>query len=912
MTLHEAIRKILLDENNSLSATEIAERINAGNLYQRNDNKPVTSSQITARVNNYSHLFHINEDSTISLLNPGIIVLKDFVRRLINILQRHYPAHQVEILTPSFVLALWHKDFITEKSSYFIETDQYQSVVFDVINALNQSSQYDGIFNRILDLIRDMPPHVARGVYEDWLSFSVSLIKTKLSKEEFGSFFSELINEFQWKERFFRGHSSTPPSLITLIKKLVKLKEGEVVFDPYVGRGSLITEIIKENKHININVVTGDTNEAAVYLARLNFIVNGINRFEVHHKNALRDWEDRKAFADWFITDAPFGGVHTEVNPVYNRLEESPAYDRLLNTKDVAPLVVMQALYHLKANGKAVLILPESFIFGKSQALVSVRRYLVENNILKAIISLPTGAFQPYSSVKTSIIILDKHKGNDKSVFYHDASSTNPKELDREVLRIERNYHNENFTQSQTSRKVDISELIYLDYGFDIRMAFQPNYPKENGNYLQVKEVIKSFSSGNTVRATNLNEAEGVGYLQIGDLADSMNSCIVDDSSAKRFISDPELVEGTLRYIPYDAVLIAKNGLKLKPSLFKGVESVCSSNILVLQLDDTRILPEYFIAEMNEPYVADQVSLIRKGMGVPNFNTMDFLKIKIRIPALEEQKKIADKFLRRLFSANSSKKEIHFLTGELMHKLKGPVSGLDNGIKLLKAYLERKEKSGEAISFKEVIVKTFPGEDINKFQEFVLAEVFDRLASNIKRIDNRVRQTHIYAKLGVEDLSIEEINLFNLLKKEILPGYNHKLQIILDVKAEAQNMIVLANKDLMEVIFENLIDNAIIHGFKDNPNYESIINIRWKEDIKNKLAIVTVENNGEPLRPGYSTANYKDGTNRNEENGGSGIGGVLIAKALKQMKGELVDVIDASKKFDVFKTKVVFSIPLKK
>ncbi len=107
---------------------------------------------------------------------------------------------------------------------------------------------------------------------------------------------------------------------------------------------------------------------------------------------------------------------------------------------------------HLKINGRAGIIVPEGIIFQSSNAYKSLRKMLVDNNYLYAVVSLPAGVFQPYSGVKTSILLLDKNlaKKSDQILF----------------VKVE----NDGFDLGAQRRKIDKNDL---PEAFEILRKFQ-------------------------------------------------------------------------------------------------------------------------------------------------------------------------------------------------------------------------------------------------------------------------------------------------------------------------------------------------------------------------------------------------------------------------------------------------------
>ena len=91
-----------------------------------------------------------------------------------------------------------------------------------------------------------------------------------------------------------------------------------------------------------------------------------------------------------------------------------------VESKKAEVLFTSYILEHLKPNGRAGIIIPEGIIFQDGRAYKELRKQLIENGLI-GVISLPAGVFQPYSGVKTSILILDKKLSKERdSIFFAD------------------------------------------------------------------------------------------------------------------------------------------------------------------------------------------------------------------------------------------------------------------------------------------------------------------------------------------------------------------------------------------------------------------------------------------------------------------------------------------------------------
>ena len=92
----------------------------------------------------------------------------------------------------------------------------------------------------------------------------------------------------------------------------------------------------------------------------------------------------------------------------------------ITNTKKTELLFVSLFIRMLQTGGRCASIVPDGVLFGNSNAHVALRKELVENHTLRAVISMPSGVFQPYSGVSTAILIFTKTNagGTDKVWFY--------------------------------------------------------------------------------------------------------------------------------------------------------------------------------------------------------------------------------------------------------------------------------------------------------------------------------------------------------------------------------------------------------------------------------------------------------------------------------------------------------------
>jgi type I restriction enzyme M protein len=126
--------------------------------------------------------------------------------------------------------------------------------------------------------------------------------------------------------------------------------------------------------------------------------LHGFNDPHIYEYDTLTSEERWNEFADVVLANPPFMSPKGGIKP-HRRFS--------VQSKRSEVLFVDYMAEHLTPNGRAGIIVPEGIIFQSQTAYTELRKMLVENSLV-AVISLPAGVFNPYSGVKTSILILDK------------------------------------------------------------------------------------------------------------------------------------------------------------------------------------------------------------------------------------------------------------------------------------------------------------------------------------------------------------------------------------------------------------------------------------------------------------------------------------------------------------------------
>ena len=213
------------------------------------------------------------------------------------------------------------------------------------------------------------------------------------------------------------GQFRTPRHIINFIVSIINPQKHEVIIDPACGTAGFLVSAYQHIKSQNRNL-NGETTLSAPDLNRLASNLKGYDispemtklamaNMYLHTQNkdpninnydtltSTGHWTD---YADVMLANPPFMTPRGGIKP--HGLFRIPA-------KRAEVLFVDYIASHLNEHGRAGIIVPEGIIFQSQNAYKQLRRLLVEESLV-AVISLPGGVFNPYSGVKTSILILDK------------------------------------------------------------------------------------------------------------------------------------------------------------------------------------------------------------------------------------------------------------------------------------------------------------------------------------------------------------------------------------------------------------------------------------------------------------------------------------------------------------------------
>lgn len=312
------------------------------------------------------------------------------------------------------------------------------------------------------------------------------------------------------------GQFRTPRHIIKMIVRMTDPKADDIICDPACGTAGFLVEAgeyLKENKkdeifydnrnrahYMNEMFYGYDMDRTMLRIGAMNMMTHGISNPFIEYRDSLSDQNADKSKYSLILANPPFkGSLDSEI--------VSTDLLKVCKTKKTELLFLALFLRMLKVGGRCACIVPDGVLFGSSTAHKAIRREIIENNRLQAVISMPSGVFKPYAGVSTAVLVFTKtgYGGTDKVWFYDmkaDGFSLDDKRTpvqDNDIDDIVERFHNldkeADRKRTEQSFFVDKQEIVDNDYDLSIN------------KYKETEQVKIEYPSTDEILA-DLNDLE--------------------------------------------------------------------------------------------------------------------------------------------------------------------------------------------------------------------------------------------------------------------------------------------------------------------------------------------------------------------------------------------------------------------
>ena len=226
------------------------------------------------------------------------------------------------------------------------------------------------------------------------------------------------------------GQFRTPRHIIRLMVELTAPEPTDVVCDPACGTGGFLVAVgeylrerypkllhdAKLHEHFHHGQFHGfDFDNTMLRIGSMNMLLHGVENPDIRYRDSLaQEHGGEEEKYTLVLANPPFAGSLDYENTAKDLLQ-------IVKTKKTELLFLALFLRLQKPGGRAAVIVPDGVLFGSSKAHKELRRILVEDQKLDAIVSMPSGVFKPYAGVSTAILLFTKtNSGGTDDVWFYD------------------------------------------------------------------------------------------------------------------------------------------------------------------------------------------------------------------------------------------------------------------------------------------------------------------------------------------------------------------------------------------------------------------------------------------------------------------------------------------------------------
>jgi type I restriction enzyme M protein len=710
-----------------------------------------------------------------------------------------------------FLLSLYKDGIVGVNETRWINTN-------GIFNKASDSRKYRGVLDAFYPIFNRVP--------EDVLTELVYHI-AQVPLDELKEFFSEIFDGVLYRFSSHAGKRSEgiiqPKELTQFTFKLIQETHPRTIYNPFAGLASfglgLDNEQLYVGQEINISTWALGTLRLLAY--------NKTNNVEFLNEDSIDRWRTNERF-DLVVTNPPFGQKFSLASG------GSVRHDR------IESMLFEQGYNNLSQNGRLITFVSLSFLFSERREEKAIRRFLVDNDLIETIISMPPNLLSN-TSIPFAIIVINKSKVFDSKTRMIDASKFVIKQGKTSILNQEAlsdvYFSGEVGTVSEY---VSNNEIFKNGYSLNVPRYFLPEYKGvQLGSF---SERVKGSSAGGVwvgkqVKIRNLKSDKTNPYLNINEI---------------------ELQEFTrsnsrLKKIEESCLLVALRWKTIKPTVFKynGEPIFVGNDILPLRINQEIALLEYVALQLLTSQATHQFEAYSVGSTIPFISTKNLLDIKIELPSLDQQNgavkaiKLSElesrkNILKVQEKLNSQAKKAKEDLESKQHNIRQHLKNVTDSLAVLMKFME----NNDGVLRKGDIISKRRGTTVET-RFLALKESLDDVVHEISNLTNEVE----FDEATNLDLNKSLLRLIEVSRESKKFKINYEFDSISFDLYGIKPRVNIGKKSLAE-LFNNIIENTDRHaGFN-------------QEDVQNEMLILLSAtekgvqlkfmNNGKPFPKGLS------------------------------------------------------------
>lgn len=701
---------------------------------------------------------------------------------------------------------------------------------------------------------------------------------TELVKHHYPQLIEAALNRATREGGYQVGQFMLPQELIDIVLGLATASPGMKVYDPFAGLAGFGVALPGGVEYL-ANEVNGRTR------------VLGNIRLRAQHPDRCLDSND--PMNDWgrFRTDSHYDegagrwGLNVKdfdrilldllrVGKLSSRMGSIPH-----PTKDMASAAIQMALSSLGRQGRVIALVPERLLYAAPER--TLRDHLVRTGLLHSVISLPQDLFRPYTSVKTSLVVLAKDRARGTPIRYVDAAS---------------------FIKANTgmSLTLDAEGVVNAYWGpgtglgvLDVRedeLRADEDLSWAMSRYSSRLQMASILAEAGGVAVVSLDHVLHDDVLSLGDHAGlplfqvaELSSDVLDLTRSARHGRTGYAAGGKgMKRLDVMALLLARVGGKLKPTLFDPVDGpiVVGSNVLMLRVDTERVDPEYLAMELRSSIVQDQLDAYHQGSTIESIAKADLFRIKVRLPDRPEQLRIVRERKEAILLAK--KEEI--ARQEKQHGLSTDewriLGAVEHSFRPVLALVEQPMEAIRQLA-----------SELDATKRSAVSAELAKVNTGLDRMRGLFKLINDVISSDKESIRRVPVDLRRLFRTEVrgLALELKKLQVYFQCEAGLETpdgVIAKVDPRQFALVVQNLLTNMAKHACRpEMKELHVLVRVGTRQEPGRTWLVITIENDGKPFPEGFTHRDLITFGKRLDATNGNGIGGYLMDRIIANHNG---------------------------
>ncbi len=641
----------------------------------------------------------------------------------------------------------------------------------------------------------------------------------------------------------------TPREIIKLMAQVVQGEKCTSVYDPFCGTASLVYDLP------NVHFEGQELNMQTSLYARVNLEATCGTADDIRVCDSTRDWTASKF--DALVTCPPFG---VRLNPVQQKAIQG--FNPAFRCKSIDDLVF--TLPFIRNNAQISVVLTAIGFCFRGNSDYELRRYLVEQNLLDTIISLPANILYG-TSIRTVIVVCKKHRMDNEPIkiihaedYYLGDNRKRTFDVDRTLAMID--------SFGDDCVKVTLADVRKYDYNLNPALYFNQDFElKEGQKVVRLGDLITKVE-GERVHLSDVEEV-----YKTSSLSKNFIEVLLNNSKVS-------LLEETRRSASYRHFAVSGKKYLLCLSTPMGTKyGLFSDNkdfsifgeIRVFEINESLVNPEYLVYTLinNEAINMGQMSL------------MEYIMLPIVLDSIETQKSVVNKMAQQYQEHRLAEQE----ADAKRLGVKRNISDLEHMLGTTQ------NRIGKIIQRLE---KVTPNAD-NYLQ------LIKQLKDNVGYMNRTIQ----YTNTRIESVSFNKQSgdISEFIKDYVDAWKNYGSNCFaLDVFDELDEKLDLSyDKGLLTVMLDSILNNAVRHGFHKRKDIGNQVLIHLSEVAyeDSPYLLLSIANNGEAMSAGFSIEDYVSRGRYTASTGRTGLGGYHVYQIVKGHNGYLR--LDSNKQWNV-------------